>query len=83
MAKQVKEKRFEQMMGELEQLVETLEKDKLDLEDAIATFERGMELSRECHKRLDQAERKVEILRTRPNGTVKAEPFDADGGEEC
>jgi exodeoxyribonuclease VII small subunit len=74
-SKKVPVKRFEELLRELEAIVGSLENDELELEDALRAFERGMELSKECHKRLDEAERKVELLQKRSDGEIEAVPF--------
>ena len=57
-----KEKSFESSLKELEQIVEQLETGDLPLEHSLELFEQGVKLSRDCQKRLDEAERKVELL---------------------
>jgi exodeoxyribonuclease VII small subunit len=73
---------FEQALRELERLVEQLERGDLPLEQAITTFERGIELTRNCQKSLRAAQQKVEILMRRNGGLVTenfVEPADDDG----
>ncbi|WP_089727147.1 exodeoxyribonuclease VII small subunit [Candidatus Thiosymbion oneisti] len=53
---------FEDVLKELESLVDTLEQGELTLEQSLAYFERGIELTRTCRKVLDAAEQKVRIL---------------------
>jgi exodeoxyribonuclease VII small subunit len=65
---------FEQALAELEGLVERLERGDLPLEDALQTFERGVELTRHCQSSLKAAQQKVEILLKRGNST-EIEPF--------
>ena len=55
-------KDFESAIGELETIVKTLEAGDLSLEQSLQLFERGVLLSRFCHTRLEDAERRVEIL---------------------
>lgn len=69
------EKTFEQSIKELEQVVLEMEKGDLSLEDAIKNFEKGMELSKECSKRLEQAEKKINVL-VNNNGVVEEQPFE-------
>lgn len=61
--------------------MKTLEGEGLDLESSLRAFEEGVALARQCHQRLDEAERRVEVLRRRPDGTVAGEPF-TPGREE-
>jgi exodeoxyribonuclease VII small subunit len=65
---------FERALAELEGLVERLERGDLPLEDALKTFERGVELTRHCQSSLKAAQQKVEILLKRGSGT-ETEPF--------
>ena len=53
---------FEAALQELETLVEQLEGGELELEQALASFERGVALSRRCSELLDRAERRIEML---------------------
>lgn len=56
------ENSFEQSMKELEQVVIELEKGDLTLDKAIEKFEKGIALSKECNSRLEEAEKKINIL---------------------
>lgn len=53
---------FEQALDELEKLVGELEQGEQPLEQALASFERGVALTRRCQAALRAAEQKVEIL---------------------
>jgi len=55
---------FEEALGRLEKIVQTLEAGGLTLEEAIALFEEGMELAKTCNERLDAAELKISQLQT-------------------
>ncbi len=65
-------KDFESAIAELESLVKTLEDGDLALEKSLELFERGVQLSRFCHSKLEEAERRVEILNDR--GELKPAP---------
>lgn len=69
------EKSFEASLEELEQIVKHLEAGDLPLDRSLELFEKGVRLSRECQKRLDEAERKVEILLRGDDGAYKPAPF--------
>jgi exodeoxyribonuclease VII small subunit len=56
---------FESAIGELETIVKTLEGGDLSLEQSLALYERGVQLSRFCHTRLEDAERRIELLNDR------------------
>ncbi len=53
---------FEASLTALEKIVRDLEAGELPLEESLKLFEDGVRLSRECQERLDQAERRIEIL---------------------
>jgi len=72
------EKKFEAAMARLEEIVQELEKGDIPLEQSLKLFEEGIKLSRICNKRLEEAERKVEILIKDKNGIMKAEPFEEE-----
>ena len=57
-----KEINFEGTMKELEEIVQVLEKGELNLDDSIKEFEKGMKLSKEASKYLEEAEKKITIL---------------------
>ena len=57
-----KTKSFEESMEELESIVTALEKGDCPLDEAVKLFEKGVQLSNECHKTLDSAEQKIKIL---------------------
>jgi exodeoxyribonuclease VII small subunit len=65
-------KDFESAIAELETIVKTLEDGDLPLERSLELFERGVQLSRFCHGRLEAAERRIEILNER--GEVRPAP---------
>ena len=55
-------KTFEASLEALEQIVHELEQGDLPLEKSLELFERGIGLSRQCQERLNQAERRIEVL---------------------
>jgi exodeoxyribonuclease VII small subunit len=63
MGKEITEqKTFEETLMELEDIVEQLENGDVPLEKAIEAFQQGMLLSKLCHQKLEQVERKIEQL---------------------
>ncbi|MGE5614163.1 MAG: exodeoxyribonuclease VII small subunit [Bacillota bacterium] len=64
---------FEQAMAELEEIVKKLEKGELTLEDSINCFQRGVELTKYCSKKLDEAERSITMLIESENGIIEKE----------
>ena len=71
-----KEESFKVRMARLEKIVERLESEDVELEEALAAFEEGMKISQACAKSLTAAERKVEMLLRQASGEVVTEPFD-------
>lgn len=71
---------FESSMTELESIVKTLEEGDLPLERALALYERGVQLSRTCHGKLDEAERRIELLTER--GELRPAPPELGGGDD-
>ncbi len=65
-------KDFEAAIAELESIVKKLEEGDLALEQSLKLYERGVELSRFCHARLEAAERRIELLNDR--GELKPAP---------
>lgn len=72
-------KDFESALAELEAIVKTLEDGQLPLEQSLEHFERGIALSRFCHTRLEDAERRVELLTER--GHTRPAPDEIAGGQ--
>ena len=70
------ESTFEQSLKELEQVVLELEKGDLTLDQAISNFEKGIELSKVCGKKLDEAEKKINIL-VKKEDKIEEETFAA------
>jgi len=65
-------KDFEAAIAELESLVKKLEEGDIPLETSLKLYERGVHLSRFCHSRLEDAERRIEVLNER--GELKPAP---------
>ncbi len=74
---------FEEQLTELEKVVEQLEKGDLPLEDSVALFERGMQLSEACKGELASAESRIQVLvNPREKGPVRVEELVEDDDEE-
>jgi exodeoxyribonuclease VII small subunit len=72
------EKKFEAALTRLEEIVQELEKGELPLEQSLKLFEEGIKLSRVCNKRLEEAERRVEILLKDKAGKIIAKSFEEE-----
>ena len=70
-----KKESFEDLMQTLENIVQTLEKGDLNLDDSVAKFEEGMKISKECSKMLESSEKRISILLENSNGEIKEENF--------
>jgi len=71
---------FETSLKELEKIVGELERGELPLEAQLKAFEKGVSLSRDCMKRLEDVERRVEMLMQSPDGTLTTTPYHETGG---
>ncbi|HEU5238817.1 MAG TPA: exodeoxyribonuclease VII small subunit [Pyrinomonadaceae bacterium] len=73
-----KPKSFESSLEQLELIVRELEQGELPLERSLELFEQGVKLSRECQERLNQAERRIEILMRDNQGRPATRPFEPE-----
>lgn len=71
---------FEEIVKRLEGVVDKLERGDLPLEQSLSMFEEGVKLSRLGSKRLDEAEKRVELLMS-DGDDVKTRPFNEDEDE--
>jgi exodeoxyribonuclease VII small subunit len=76
---ELKVKDFESALKSLEDIVVQLEGGDLTLDRALELFEEGVKISRFCSSKLDEAERKVEVLTKSTDGTLTEEPFSEEG----
>src|SRR5687767_15812379 len=75
---------FEAQLASLERMVRELERGDLPLERSLELFEQGVRLSRECQERLNEAERRIEVLLRSGDGATTTLEFGAGelGAEE-
>jgi exodeoxyribonuclease VII small subunit len=66
---------FEASLKELERIVKQLEEGDMPLEESLKLFETGVRLSRECRERLNNAERRIEVLMKEADGSISLEPI--------
>ena len=71
-------KNFETSLASLEQIVRELERGDLALEDSLKLFENGVRLARECQDRLNQAERRIEVLMRDSDGRPVVSEFEKE-----
>lgn len=69
---------FEAALKELEGIVKQLETGEAKLEESLQLFERGIRLSRFCSQKLEEAEKKIEMLVKDSRGEYNAVPFEPE-----
>lgn len=74
-------KKFEDALSELEKIVQRLEEPDVPLEEALGLFEDGIKLSRFCSQRLDEVEKRVDMLLQDERGGTATCLFDEGGSE--
>lgn len=72
---------FEQAIQRLEKIVADMEGAELPLEDVLKKYEEGTRLVRFCSQKLEEAEKKIEVLTSKTDGTVALEPFEPEQGQ--
>ena len=70
--------KFESSLKKLEDIVKKLEGGALSLEDSLKAFEEGVRYAAFCSGKLDEAERRVDILLKQKDGSLKREPFEPE-----
>ena len=78
MAARSKSDDFEKAFQQLEKIVQRLESEELPLDESLQLFEEGIRLSRFCHQRLEEVEKKIETILADAKGQPVTEPFEAD-----
>jgi len=74
-------RKFEDELKDLEGIVGQIDSGELSLEDSITAFERGVGLVRSLNQKLDEVERKVELLMRNAQGELKSTPYDPAAAE--
>lgn len=70
--------KFESALKKLEEVVRRLESGDLSLDDSLKAFEEGMKQVGFCSKKLNEAEKRVELLLKNKDGSFSREPFRLD-----
>jgi exodeoxyribonuclease VII small subunit len=73
---------FERSMQRLETIVAELESGQLSLEDSIARYEEGIQLSRRLQQVLDESEKRIERLVEKEGAAPSTEPMELSPGRE-
>lgn len=71
-------KTFEDALSQLESIVARLENGDLPLEESLKLFEEGIKLSRFCNQKLNEAQKKVEVLLKGTEGESEPRPFEPE-----
>ena len=69
---------FEMSVKRLEEITSALEKENVSLEEALKLYEEGVRLVRICNEKLEDAERRIRILKMTPDGEMVEENFSAE-----
>jgi exodeoxyribonuclease VII small subunit len=78
MATRSKPNEFEKAFQQLEKIVQRLEGEEMPLDESLQLFEEGIKLSRFCHQRLEEVEKKIELILADAKGKPVVEPFEDD-----
>ncbi len=70
--------KFEDALNSLEKIVKQLEEGEVSLDNSLKMFEEGIHLSRICAKKLEETEKKIEILVKTKEGDIIKKPFDLE-----
>jgi len=71
-----KELTFEQALKRLEEIAQSLESGEASLEESLEMYEEGMKLIEFCHRKLGEAEKRVQKLTRNAEGQFNLEPLD-------
>lgn len=73
---------FEKSFQQLEKIVQRLESEELSLDDSLKLFEEGISLSRFCHQKLSEVEKRIELILADAKGEPVVEEFGREEEEE-
>lgn len=73
---------FEKAFQQLEKIVQRLEGEEIPLDESLQLFEEGIRLSRFCHQRLEEVEKKIELILADAKGQPVTEPFEEEAEED-
>lgn len=74
--------KFEEALKKLEKIVDDLEKGDLSLDEALKKYQEGIELSRLCNQRLENARKKIDCLVKNKKGEFELKPLEETKAEE-
>jgi len=73
---------FEKAFQHLEKIVQRLESEELPLDESLQLFEEGIRLSRFCNQKLEEVEKKIELILADAKGQPRVEAFDEEVAED-
>lgn len=76
------QKKFEDELKDLELIVQKIDSGELSLEESIKAFERGVSLVRSLNQKLDEVEKKVEVLMRNAQGELRSTPLEDQPGDK-
>lgn len=77
-----KSNEFEKAFQHLETIVKRLESEEMPLDESLQLFEEGIRLSRFCNQKLEEVEKKIELILSDAKGQPRVEPFEGDEADE-
>jgi exodeoxyribonuclease VII small subunit len=77
-----KSSEFEKAFAELEEIVKRLEGEELPLDESLELFEKGIRLSRFCNQRLEEIEKKIELILADAKGQPVTKPLEPEADIE-
>jgi exodeoxyribonuclease VII small subunit len=80
MASRAKPNEFEKAFQDLEKIVQRLESEEIPLDESLQLFEEGIRLSRFCNQKLEEVEKKIELILADAKGQPVTEPFEMEEG---
>jgi exodeoxyribonuclease VII small subunit len=72
---------YDALVARLERVVGELESGKLTLEQSIEKFAEGVRLAKDASRKLDEAEKRVELLVRGADGGDEVVPFTSETGK--
>jgi exodeoxyribonuclease VII small subunit len=77
-----KSNEFEKAFQQLETIVKRLESEEMPLDESLQLFEEGIRLSRFCNQKLEEVEKKIELILSDAKGQPRVEPFESEEDDE-
>jgi exodeoxyribonuclease VII small subunit len=67
---------FEQAMERLEEIVGSMESDRMPLDEMVTSYEEGMKLLQRCRQRIENARQRIESISLKADGRAELAPFE-------